>query len=157
LPEKHPFQEASMDGYRKAMQANVDTAVAMTLAALEPLRQARGVILLTGSEAGINGKPNNVVYGAAKGWLHSFAKGLALEQAEAGVRVNCVCPGPVATGMLSDARQQQEAVERVPLGRLGRPEEVAGAMVYLASDEASFITGALLVIDGAENLARTGR
>ena len=89
-------------------------------------------------------------YGGSKGFLHAFMKGVALEQAPYGVRANCVCPGPIDTAWTRGADspiapEDQEMIDSmVPLGRRGTPEEIANVFAFLASDQASYVTGALL-------------
>ncbi len=150
---------AETDAYRvedfdRTIRANIRTAFLMTKFAIPHLHKTRGNILFTGSEAGFNGSANMTPYGASKSFLHAFAKGVALEQAKHGVRANCVCPGAVDTawtrgpgGPLS--QEIQDTIDgTVPMGRRATPEEIANVFAFLASDEASYITGALLLADG---------
>jgi len=156
---------AETDAYRiedfeRTIRNNIRTAFLMTKFALPHLRKTRGNILFTGSEAGINGSANFTPYGASKAFLHAFAKGVALEQAKYGVRANCVCPGAIDTawtrgpgGPLS--LEVQKMIDgMVPLGRRGTPEEMANIFAFLASDEASYVTGALLLADGGVTPAK---
>jgi NAD(P)-dependent dehydrogenase (short-subunit alcohol dehydrogenase family) len=156
---------AETDAYRiedfeRTLRSNIRTAFLMTKFALPHLRKTRGNILFTGSEAGINGSANFTPYGASKGFLHAFAKGVALEQAKYGVRANCVCPGAIDTawtrgpgGPLS--LEVQKMIDgMVPLGRRGTPEEMANIFAFLASDEASYVTGALVLADGGVTPAK---
>lgn len=156
---------AETDAYRtedfeRTIRANIRTAFLMTKFALPYLQKTRGNILFTGSEAGINGSAMFTPYGASKAFLHAFAKGVALEQAKYGVRANCVCPGAIDTawtrgpgGPLS--LEIQDTIDgSVPLGRRGTPEEMANIFAFLASDEASYITGALLLADGGVTPAK---
>jgi NAD(P)-dependent dehydrogenase (short-subunit alcohol dehydrogenase family) len=156
---------AETDAYRvedfeRTIRANIRTAFLMTKFALPHLQKTRGNILFTGSEAGINGSAMFTPYGASKGFLHAFAKGVALEQAKYGVRANCVCPGAIDTawtrgpGGPLDAEVQEMINGMVPLGRRGSPEEMANIFAFLASDEASYITGALLLADGGVTPAK---
>jgi NAD(P)-dependent dehydrogenase (short-subunit alcohol dehydrogenase family) len=156
---------AETDAYRtedfdRTVRANLRTAFLMTKFAIPHLHKTRGNILFTGSEAGFNGSANFTPYGASKAFLHAFAKGVALEQAKYGVRANCVCPGAIDTawtrgpgGPLSP--EIQDTIDgMVPLGRRGTPEEIANIFAFLASDEASYITGALLLADGGVTPAK---
>lgn len=133
---------------------NIRSAFLMTKFALPHLRKTRGNIICAGSEGGINGQPRNTVYGGTKGFLHAFAMGVAVEQARHGVRVNCVCPGPIDTAWThKDTGAVDEEIEKAliaatPLGRRGTVEEIANVYTFLASDEASFVTGALWLADG---------
>jgi NAD(P)-dependent dehydrogenase (short-subunit alcohol dehydrogenase family) len=121
------------------------------------IRQGKGVIVNTASIAGLRGFAGYGTYGAAKGGVVQLTKALAVEVARAGVRVNCVCPGIIETAMLDQGVAQlgldrtafvQLAGAAHPMGRIGRPEEVAAAILFLASDDASFITGVALSVDG---------
>jgi NAD(P)-dependent dehydrogenase (short-subunit alcohol dehydrogenase family) len=113
-----------------------------------------GSVVFTASELALVGSPNASVYSASKAGLIGMARGLALDYAEAGVRFNCICPGAVDTPMLwgeegeDRAAAEADIVSRMPLGRVGKPEEIARAALYLASDDSSFVTGHALVVDG---------
>lgn len=102
------------------------------------------------SSAGVFGVPNMVAYSAAKHGVVGLTKALAVEWARAGVRVNCVCPGATLTPMLMATSQEYRdgRTERVPLGRLGEPVDQALAAVFLLSDDAAYVTGTALPVDG---------
>jgi NAD(P)-dependent dehydrogenase (short-subunit alcohol dehydrogenase family) len=153
------------DGYRiedfdRTLRNNLRTAFLMTKYALPHLQKTRGNILCTGSEAGFNGSPGCTPYGGTKGFLHAFVKGLAVEQAHYGVRANCVCPGAIDTAWTRagfgpmDEALANSIEDGIPLGRRGTPEEMANIFAFLASDEASYVTGALLLADGAVTPAK---
>ena len=109
-----------------------------------------GSIINISSGAGITGSERNTAYHASKGAVRIFTKAAAIQYAEDNIRVNSVHPGPVDTDMLASslAVARSRRPEDVPLGRAGRPEEVAYGVLYLASDESAFVTGSELVIDG---------
>ncbi len=119
-------------------------------------RAGRGVIIHVSSDAGINGNAHCSAYCAAKGALNTFTKALALELGPYGIRVNAVCPGDVETPLLAaqlaDVADQlmakKEMASLYPLGRIARPAEIAAVICFLASEEASFVTGALWTVDG---------
>jgi NAD(P)-dependent dehydrogenase (short-subunit alcohol dehydrogenase family) len=121
------------------------------------VRQGKGAIVNTASIAGLRGFANWTTYCTSKGGVVQLTKALAMEVARMNVRVNAVCPGIIDTGMLDQAVVMQ-GVEKAelastigeshPMGRIGRPEEVAAAILFLASEEASFITGVPLSVDG---------
>jgi NAD(P)-dependent dehydrogenase (short-subunit alcohol dehydrogenase family) len=117
------------------------------------LKQGKGAIVNTSSAAGLVGAPSNPAYPASKHGVVGITKSTALEFARKGIRVNCVCPGPTRTGMnealvKSNPEMVKAMDQRVPMGRIGEPEEVAAAAIFLCSDEASYITGHALPVDG---------
>jgi len=119
-------------------------------------KQRSGVIINNSSEAGIVGERGCPAHCASKGGVAVMTKAMALDCANNGIRVNCISPGTIETTMLARVAREANDPEAylkhecatIPLGRLGRPEEVARAVLFLASDEASFITGTTLPIDG---------
>jgi NAD(P)-dependent dehydrogenase (short-subunit alcohol dehydrogenase family) len=120
------------------------------------IARRRGSIIHNSSGWGVVGGDRAAAYCAAKGGLVLLTKAMAIDHGKDGIRVNCVCPGDVETPMLpDDARQRGMTWEEYakgaanrPLGRIGRPDEIARAVLFLASDDASFMTGAALVVDG---------
>jgi NAD(P)-dependent dehydrogenase (short-subunit alcohol dehydrogenase family) len=113
-----------------------------------------GAVLFTASELALVGSPGASVYSASKAGLIGMARCLALDYAAAGIRFNCICPGAVDTPMLwGEEKGERDAVEadivsRMPLGRVGRPDEIARSALYLVSDDSSFVTGHAMVVDG---------
>ncbi len=157
---------AETDAYRiedfdRTVRNNIRTAFLMTKFALPHLQASRGNIIYTGSEAGLNGSPSFTPYGGSKGFLHAFMKGVALEQAPYGVRANCVCPGAIDTAWTRGpdspigTAAQQGIGTMIPLGRRGTPEEMANIFAFLASAEASYVTGALWLADGGVTPAKS--
>jgi 2-keto-3-deoxy-L-fuconate dehydrogenase len=120
------------------------------------LERSRGVIVNVASVAGLVGLRSRAAYCASKGAVISLTRAMAIDHVGDGIRVNCVCPGtvdsPWVARLLDEApdpvRAREQLTARQPMGRLGRPDEVAAAIAYLASDEAAFVTGTALVIDG---------
>jgi len=114
------------------------------------LMPSGSTIVLIGSIAGSTGTPGYGVYGASKAAIRSYARTWTNELAARGIRVNTLSPGPIDTTMMAraSAEVREAATARIPLGRFGKPEEVAAAALFLASDESSFVAGAELLIDG---------
>lgn len=158
--EASPADAADFD---RVWTVNVRGAWLLARAVIPQLRAAGGGAIITlSSITGIIGAPGMAAYATTKGALLTLTRTLALEVAEAGIRVNAICPASIDTPMLQEAFARQpdpiEArarnVKRHPLGRLGTPEDVASLALFLASDEAAFITGGTYVIDGGALLAR---
>ena len=120
------------------------------------LKNGKGSIINTASAAGIVGFPNLAAYCASKGGIVLLTKEMALDYARQGIRVNAICPGAIMTPMLErffekapdPALVKKQMADSHPMGRLGKPEEIANTALFLASDESSFITGHALLVDG---------
>lgn len=153
-------QDYPVEAFDRTLRMNLRSAFLMTKFALPYLQKSRGNIVCAGSEAGYNGLAQNTPYGGTKGWMHSFVKGVAVEQAKYGVRVNCYCPGAIDTGWTHketgpmDAEMEEMLVNATPMARRGTPEEMANVCAFLASDEASYVTGALWLADGGVTVAK---
>ena len=148
--------ELSEADWDLVMDVNAKSVFLMSRAAIPHLAAARGSIVNIASGWGLAAGSHAAAYCASKAAVVMLTKAMALDHGAEGIRVNCICPGDTDTPMLrQEAHQlgQQEAeflaeAARRPLGRIGRPEEIADAAVFLASDAASFITGTALVVDG---------
>lgn len=117
------------------------------------LKQGKGAIVNTSSLAGIKGLSGQAAYVASKHGVMGLTKAAALEYATSGIRINAVCPGVVNTPLIAPNMKEKPQMEKVyvdmePIGRLGRPEEIAAAVLWLCSDEASFVVGACFPVDG---------
>ena len=149
-----PAERYRVEDFDRTVRNNIRTAFLMTKFALPHLQKTRGNILFSGSESGSNGLATFGPYAGSKGFLHAFAKSVAMEQAPHGIRVNCVCPGAVDTAWTRgedspiEPAAQEILNEIIPLGRRGTPEEIANVFAFLASDEAAYVTGALWLVDG---------
>jgi NAD(P)-dependent dehydrogenase (short-subunit alcohol dehydrogenase family) len=119
---------------------------------VQMLPQGGGTIVNTASAAGLVGFPSTSAYVASKHGVVGLTKTAALEYAQQGIRVNCVCPGYIQTPMTAPGMEDPERMARIiarePIGRVGAPEEVAEAVVWLCSDAASFVTGHTMTVDG---------
>ena len=138
------------------LSINLKACFRLVKAALPWLRESgRGRFLVTSSVTGPRvAMPGAVHYGAAKGGVNAFVRGAALELAGDGITVNAVEPGYVAKsdGFLADPDQRRRIEQFIPLGALGEPDDIAWAMVYLASDEARYVTGQTIIVDGGSLL-----
>lgn len=149
--------DLSEEDWDRVMGVNVKSIFLMSRFAVPIMaRQGGGSIVNTASGWGLTGGAKAAVYCASKGAVVLLTKAMAVDHGPQNIRVNCICPGDTETPMLRNEAQQLGEVNdrfmaeaaRRPLGRVGRPEEIARAALYLASDGASFVTGTALVVDG---------
>jgi meso-butanediol dehydrogenase/(S,S)-butanediol dehydrogenase/diacetyl reductase len=149
-----PLEQTTGPGWERTIQVTL-TAVFTGLRAVAPVMRSGGggAVVNVASISGMAGDRGLAAYNAAKAGVINLTRTAALELAGAGIRVNAVCPGVIDTPALQRAfarrPEGRDVVSRaVPLRRLGRPEEIASAILFLASDDASYVTGATLVVDG---------
>jgi NAD(P)-dependent dehydrogenase (short-subunit alcohol dehydrogenase family) len=149
ISEPASLDQESADHFDRHFSLNVRGPVFAAQAALKAMG-AGGSIVLIGSIADAIGIPTRGAYSASKAALRSYARTWTAELAPRGIRVNVVSPGPTDTAMMAAVGPEERAalLAPIPLGRLGRPDEVASAVVFLLSDEASYIAGAELCVDG---------
>jgi 3-oxoacyl-[acyl-carrier protein] reductase len=139
------------EDWLQVLEVNLTAGFRLARAALRGMMKRRaGRIIGITSVVGVTGNPGQANYAAAKAGMIGMSKALALEIASRNVTVNCIAPGFITTAMTDalTADQREKATAAVPLGRFGRPEEVAAAVVYLASDEAAYVTGHTLHVNG---------
>ena len=154
-----PFLGSRESDWDRLWAVNVKGTLLATRAVLDGMiARERGRIVNIGTDAGRVGSSGEAVYSATKGGIIAFTKTLAREVAKHGVTVNCVCPGPTDTALLEQVREFDEKLHAslaraIPLRRLGRPEDVAAAVVFLASDAAAYITGQTLSVSGGLTMA----
>jgi 3-oxoacyl-[acyl-carrier protein] reductase len=149
-----PIATMSEGDWRQTLAVNLDGVFHACRRAATELREG-GAICNIASMAGHRGSLRHTHYGAAKGAVLAFSRGLAQELAPRGIRVNCVSPGIIATPMVDHllAQRGDALLAATPLGRLGTPEEVADAVAFLCSDRAAFITGETLHVNGGLHIA----
>ena len=151
VSESTPFLQYTEENFNKVMDLNVKGVFNATRAAVDCMvARGSGVILSTSSMVSISGQPSGFAYPASKFAVNGLTVSLARELGPKGIRVNAVAPGISETDMMKAVRQEVigPMIDRIPLRRLGKPEDIANAFVFLASDEASYITGVVLSVDG---------
>ena len=147
--------EISEEEWDRVLDTNLKGTFLVSRAAIPEMRRTGGGgIINISAISGHHGTVGRVAYSASKGAVNNLTEAMALDHAVEGIRVNCICPGPTETPMVPIASSEQRArvEERIPLGRLGQPEDIAEAALYLASDAASYVTGAILAVDGGAHL-----
>lgn len=151
VSESTPFSDYTEETFDKVMNLNVKGMFNCTKAVEEIMvRQGSGVILNTSSMVSISGQPSGVAYPTSKFAVNGFTISLARELGPKGIRVNAVAPGITETDMMKAVPKEviEPMIARIPLRRLGQPEDLANAFVFLASEKASYITGVVLSVDG---------
>jgi NAD(P)-dependent dehydrogenase (short-subunit alcohol dehydrogenase family) len=146
--------DTDMADFDAVMAVNVRGAFLVSKYALPALRRSRGSILHLSSGVATTGLKNRAAYTASKGALLSLTRNMALDYAADGVRVNCLCPGFVNTPLLATmpAERRARLTALHPLGRMGEPEDIAHMALFLMSDQASWITGQAIAVDGGFNI-----
>lgn len=154
------INEFPIDALEYMLQNNIQSTFMMTKFAVPYLQKSKGCIVSAGSEAGIDGDAQNAPYSGTKGFIHAFTRAVAAEQAQFGVRANVVCPGPIDTAWTHHqtspmtTKMEKLFLSATPMGRRGTPEEVANVYLFLASDESSYVTGALYTVDGGITISK---
>ena len=156
------IENHSVEDFRRALEVN-DVATFVLLQAAARRMERGGSIVTIASVQALQGHAERVGYNASKGALVAMTRAIAVDLAPRGIRANVVCPGSIDTPMYrawlahadDPGAAQREVLRLHPLGRIGTPEDVANAVLYLASDDASFITGVVLPVDGGYTMAKT--
>lgn len=151
-----PFHKMSKDQWDKVIGVDLTSAFNVTRLVWEGMRERGfGRVINISSINGQKGQFGQVNYSAAKAGLIGFTKALAMEGARKGITVNCVAPGYIDTDMVADVPEKvlDGIIAGIPVGRLGKAEEIADMVTYLAADEAGFVTGATMTINGAQYIA----
>ena len=145
-------EETDLDSWNRSVAVNLTSAFLGMKYAMPHLKETKGSVISTASAGGLIGFPGAIGYAATKGGVISLTRGAAVDYARDGVRVNAICPGTGVTGMTEGLLENPDIeagfLAPIPMGRLGRPNDVASAAVYLASDLSSYITGHALPVDG---------
>lgn len=145
------LMKMSEEEWNSVMDVNVKSCYNTCHALVRPMMKARkGVIINMSSVIGLTGNIGQVNYAASKGAIIALTKSLAVELASRGIRVNCICPGFIETAMTSFLNETQKTtlLNKIPLGRMGTPDDIAQLVLFLASPAASYITGQILTVDG---------
>ncbi|VXC67712.1 3-oxoacyl-ACP reductase [Burkholderia sp. 8Y] len=146
------IDEASLDDWRAIMSTDLDGVFYCSRAAIRHLIEAKGSIVNVSSVSGLGGDWGMSFYNAAKGAVTNFTRALAMDHGRDGVRVNAVCPSLTASDLTQDMLADEELMakfrERIPLGRAAQPDDIAAVIAFLASDDARFVTGVNLPVDG---------
>lgn len=146
------IDEGDISDFSKVIDADLYGVVHMSRASIAALRKSKGCIINTSSASGLGGDWNHSFYCAAKGGVTNFTRALAMDEAKAGVRVNAVNPSLTYTPFTAGMQDQPELVEkfneRIPMGRGAQPADVAAVIAFLASEDAAYVTGVNLPVDG---------
>jgi NAD(P)-dependent dehydrogenase (short-subunit alcohol dehydrogenase family) len=145
--------ETTLEDWNRTIGINLTGTFLMCQKAISHILETKGAIINVASVAGLRSHPFSAAYCASKGGVVTMTKALAVEFGRKGVRINCVCPGGVETPMIQQFQLPEGANPAVlsrimPLGRMGQPQEVAAMIAFLASDEASYVNGSAIVVDG---------
>lgn len=147
-----PVEQISTEDWHRVVSTDLDGVFYGTRAAMPHLVASKGAIVNTSSVSGIGADWNMSAYNAAKGAVNNFTRAVALDHGADGVRVNAVAPSLTRTEMTAAMQDDEELLasfaERIPMGRQGEPEEVAAVIAFLAGDDARFVTGVVLPVDG---------
>ena len=150
------FRKMDKDAWDAVMHTNLDSVFNMTKPVIDSMAERGwGRVINVSSVNGQKGAFGQTNYSAAKAGMHGFTKAAALEYARKGVTVNTISPGYIGTKMVMAIPKEvldSKIIPQIPIGRLGKPEEVAGLVAYLCSDEAAFVTGANIAINGGQHM-----
>jgi acetoacetyl-CoA reductase len=151
------FKKMTSADWKVVIATNLDSCFNMTKQVIDGMTERKwGRVINVSSVNGSKGAFGQTNYSAAKAGMHGFTKALALEVARSGVTVNTISPGYIGTKMVMAIPQEildSKILPQIPVSRLGKPEEIAGLVAYLASDEAAFVTGANIAINGGQHMA----
>lgn len=150
---RRTIDDLTLEDWAAVMDTNATSGFLFVRAGIEALRAGRGSVVAISSVAGKGGEAGLAAYAASKAALIGFMQSLAIEEGPR-VRFNVVCPGQITTRMMdavvSDPERLRQTIARIPVGRLGSPEDVAAAVTYLVSPASAFVNGAVITVDGGE-------
>ena len=151
VSSRTPLTEHTIEEFDKVCDINLKSAFVCSKVAVDYLKETKGVILNTSSMVSKYGQPSGVMYPSTKFAINGMTLSLARELAPLGIRVNAVAPGITKTDMVANLPEEmiKPLIATIPLGRIGEPEDIANAFLFLASDLASYVTGQVLGVDGA--------
>lgn len=158
INQKKPFTEVTDEDFQQVIHTNVTAVFALSREVVKAmLVHKSGCVINISSMAAQYGIPYVIAYTAAKTGIEGMTKAMAVELSPEGIRVNCVAPGFIATNMSAkaldnDPQRKQKVLSRTPMGKLGEPNDVAEAILYLASDAAKYLTGVILPVDGGNSI-----
>jgi NAD(P)-dependent dehydrogenase (short-subunit alcohol dehydrogenase family) len=158
INQKKAFTEVTDEDFQQVILTNLTAVFALSReVAKHMLQKKTGCIINISSMAAQYGLPYVIAYTAAKTGIEGMTRGMAVELSPQGIRVNCVAPGFIATNMSAkalddDPQRKQKVLSRTPMGKLGNPEDVAEAILYLCSDAAKYVTGVILPVDGGNSI-----
>ena len=150
------FHRMEYDAWSAVIRTNLDSMFTMTRPVIDGMRERNfGRVINISSINGQKGQIGQVNYSAAKAGVIGFTKALALENSRKGITVNCICPGYIDTDMVAAVPEKvlEGIIQGIPVNRLGKAEEIAALVVYLASEQSAFMTGAILSINGGQYMA----
>jgi len=158
INQKKPFTEVSDEDFQQIIQTNLTAVFAISREVVKYMTTAcGGSIVNVSSMASQYGIPYVIAYTATKSAIEGMTRAMATELSPLGIRVNCVAPGFIATDMSAkalnnDAERKQKVMSRTPMGKLGEPEDIADAILYLSSNTAKYVTGVVLPVDGGNSI-----
>lgn len=158
INQKKNFAEVTNEDFEQVIQTNLTSVFVMSREVVKEMQKHKsGVIIHISSMAAQYGIPYVIAYTAAKTAIEGMTRAMAVELSPEGIRVNCVAPGFISTDMTAtaldnDPNRKSKVISRTPMGKMGEPKDIAGAVLYLTSDAAKYVTGVVLPVDGGNSI-----